>query len=283
MDFSLGPFESIADRVFVATAEPAAVNVGLVVGTTGALVVDTGSSPDQGRRILAAARSIAGDVPVTHVVVTHYHWDHLFGLGGFAGVESLGHSALAADLEANSQLAADLADLGLTESDVVLPERTFDLATTVDLGDCRAEIVHFGMGHTASDVAVFIPERRVVFAGDLLESANPPSIGPDTHLKEWPVTLDGTLGTLRGPTVVVPGHGPVMDRESAFIQRAELRFMWEQAEILYRRGVELPDAASATDSWPWDADAVRSALPFIYRELERSGVERDSRRNLPLL
>ncbi len=283
MDFSLGPFEPVADRVYVATAEPAAVNVGLVVGSTGALVVDTGSSPDLGRKILAAAREIAGEIPVSHVVVTHYHWDHLFGLGGFEDVDSLGHAAIEKDLAANSQLAAELANLGMAESEIVLPARTFELAATVELGDCRAEIIHFGSGHTASDAVVFVPERQVVFAGDLLESANPPSVGPDTHLKDWPITLDGTLGTLRGPTVIVPGHGPIMDRESAFIQRAELRFVWEQAEILYRKGVELSKAASATDSWPWDADAVRSALPFIYRELERGGVPKDARRTLPLI
>jgi glyoxylase-like metal-dependent hydrolase (beta-lactamase superfamily II) len=278
VQFSLDPFEQVADRVYVATAEPASVNIGLVVGSERALVIDTGSSPQLGRRILAAAREIAGDIPVSHVVVTHYHWDHLFGLAGFDGLTSFGHAAIEDDLRANPQLEAELADLGLTEEDIVLPQNTFELAASIDLGDARAEIVHFGRGHTSSDVVVFIPERRVVFVGDLLESANPPSIGPDTHLKDWPFTLDGTLGTLRAPTVIVPGHGPMMDRESAFIQRAELRFIWEQAEILYKQGVELHEAAKATDSWPWDEDSVRSALPFAYSELERSGVQPDRRR-----
>ncbi len=282
MKFSLDSFEPVADRVYVATAEPASVNIGLVVGSKRALMVDTGSSPEQGRRILATAREIAGEVPITHVVITHYHWDHLFGLAGFEGVSSLGHSAISDDLKANPSLKAELANLGLTEKDIVLPDKSFDLAATVDLGDARAEIVHFGKGHTASDVVVFVPERKVVFVGDLLESANPPAIGPDTHLKDWPFTLDGTLGTLRSPTVIVPGHGPVMDRESAFIQRAELRFVWEQAEILYRQGVELHEAAKATDSWPWDDDSVRSALPFAYSELERRGVPQE-RKRLPLI
>lgn len=63
MEYSLGPFVPVADRVHVAVAEPEGVNVGLVVGSTGALLVDTGSSPEQGRAIRAAAEAVAGGVP----------------------------------------------------------------------------------------------------------------------------------------------------------------------------------------------------------------------------
>ena len=58
MTFSLSEFEPVADRVYRAVAEPEAVNLGLVVGTTGALVVDTGSSPAQGRALREAAQRL---------------------------------------------------------------------------------------------------------------------------------------------------------------------------------------------------------------------------------
>ena len=59
----MGTFEAVADRVYVAVAEPASVNIGLVVGTEGALVVDTGSCPAQGAEIRRRAAAVAGDVP----------------------------------------------------------------------------------------------------------------------------------------------------------------------------------------------------------------------------
>lgn len=282
METRLGPFEPVADRCYVAVAEPATVNIGLVVGTTGALVVDTGSTLAQGRAIADAARAVAGDVPLTHVVVTHYHYDHLYGLGGFAGLTSLGHENIAADLAASDRVEQELAELGVARDEVVLPQRTFSLAMSVPLGDCHAEIVHFGRGHTASDAVVIVPERGVVFAGDLLESGARPSIGPDSHPAEWPLTLDGTLGTLRRNTVVVPGHGPVMNQMDAVLQRAELKYLWDQARQVYTRGVPVADAY-ASAQWLWDEDSVRQALPEVYRHLERAGVKPASgRRGLPI-
>ncbi len=236
MTFSLSEFEPVADRVYRAVAEPEAVNLGLVVGTTGALVVDTGSSPAQGRAVREAAQRVAGPVPLTHVVVTHAHYDHLFGLAAFADLDTLGHRGLADSVRRHPPAPAELEAAGLDPvpsdpAEVPLPARTFGLATTVDLGDCYVEIVHFGRGHTDHDVVVLVPGRGVVFAGDLLESSAPPSVGPDSHLSEWPKTLDGLLGTLRPAAVVVPGHGEPMDRTAAFMQRAELAYRADEARI----------------------------------------------------
>lgn len=280
MEFSLSAFEEVADRVYRVVAEPEAVNVGLVVGSTGALVVDTGSSPAQGRAIRAAAEAVAGDVPLVAVVITHSHFDHLFGLAGFAGVASYGHAGLADELAADADVDATLARLGLSLDDVVLPDRTFTLATTVNLGDCRAEVVHFGRGHTSTDAAVIVPERDVVFAGDLLESSSKPSVGPDSSLRQWALTLDGTLGALRASTVIVPGHGEPVDRTFAFMQRAELHYLYAQAEQLYGRGVRVEDAWAAVADWPWpEADVVR-VLTVVYGQLRAAG--RKPARTLPL-
>lgn len=282
VEFNLGPFEAVADRVYVAVAQPDAVNIGLVVGTTGALVVDTGSSPEQGGAILAAATARCAGVAPTHVVVTHPHRDHLFGLAAFAALESLGHAGLDADLSANPGLGEDLARLGLARADVVLPGRSFHLAASVDLGDCHAEVVHFGRGHTASDAVVIVPERGVAFAGDLLEESAHPGVGPDSHLREWPTTLDGTLGTLRPDTVVVPGHGAPLDRMAAFMQRAELHWLYQRIEGLYKRAVPLTEAYASADDWPWDAETVQDLLPHVYAQLAASGVVPQRSRSLPL-
>ena len=282
MPESLTSFEPVADRVFVAVAEPAGVNIGLVVGTTGALVIDTGSSPEQGRAILDAARAVAGAVEITHVVVTHRHWDHLYGLAAFEGVASYGHVGLADDVDADPGRDVTLAEHGLSREGLVLPTTTFTLAAAISLGDCHAELVHFGKGHTASDVVVIVPERAVVFAGDLLEESAHPSVGPDSHLKTWPATLDGTLGTLRPDSVIIPGHGKAIDRMAAFMQRAELHWLHERITGLFTSGVPLSTAYGAADDWPWDAETIKGLLPHVYASLAASGLVPRRSVSLPL-
>lgn len=281
MTFALTPFSPVADRVYTAVAEPATVTVGLVVGDEAALLIDAGSAPAQGAEILAAARRVAGDVPVTHAVITHAHFDHLFGLAGLAGVETIGHRGLAATLAAKRPPAEQLAELGVADADVVAPTRSFSLATTLDLGGCYVEIVHFGRGHTDHDVVVLVPGRGVVFVGDLLESEGGPWAGEDAWPAEWPKTLDGMLGTLGSGSVVVPGHGAPMSREDAFQQRAELAWYGGKAEELYDANKPVVGAWTDGGEWPWPQGQSEAFLTTAMRRLAEAG--RPKRRTLPLL
>lgn len=275
--FSLGEFTPVADQVYVAVAEPAAVNIGLVVGPSGCLVIDTGSTPAQGAAIRAAAEAFAG-VPVTAVVVTHWHFDHFFGLAGFAGVASYAHDTVPSWLGTPGCL--EMAEsLGLSPADLAVPERTFSLARVIDVGGRRVEAVHFGRGHTDGDVVVILPDVGLIFTGDLLESAGAPAFGTDCHLKEWPSAVDGILGLVAEDTVLVPGHGAPMDRLAAFQQRAEISALYGQVEYLIGRGVKLEDAYTEGE-WPFDEATVREALPMAYAELAAAGIV--PRRQLPL-
>lgn len=274
---SLDEFRPVADGVHVASAQPAGVNIGLVVGSTGCLVVDTGSSPAQGAAIREAAERVAG-VPLVGVVVTHWHWDHFFGLAGFADVPGYAHESVAAWLD-RPAAAEEASRLGVAVSELARPSRPFSLARVIDLGGRRVEAVHFGRGHTDGDVIVFVPDAGVIFTGDLLESAGPPSFGEDCHLKEWPSAVDGVLGLVGEDTVLVPGHGRPMDRIEAFTQRAEISGLYGQVEYLVGRGVRLPEAYEAGE-WPFDEATVRGALPVAYAQLAAEG--KVPRTQLPL-
>jgi len=268
MEFSLGAFEPVADRVWRAVAEPASVNIGLVAGDAGCLVVDTGSTPAQGRAIRDAAERLAG-VPVAAVVLTHHHYDHAYGLAAFAGVPSYAHASVAASVRAGAGLAEELAGLGLSEADLADATRPFHLAATVDLGGRHAEIVHFGPGHTPGDAVVFVPDARVVFAGDLLE--NPaPWAGPDASLPGWPLALDGVLGTLRPDTVLVPGHGDPVDRLFATNQRGQIAGLYLQLEYLFQAGATPADVLAKGD-WPFPAEQFADAVAGVYADLKAKG------------
>lgn len=276
---SLGPWQPVADGVWVAVAEPASVNIGLVVGDDAVLVVDTGSSPEQGAEIAAAAAEVAGR-PVTHVVITHSHWDHADGLAGFGDVVSIAHESVQAPV---TQSIAMVKAIGLG-------------------GRARAEIIHHGRGHTQGDLVVHLPDHDVVFTGDLVEVGAEPQFGDDTTVETWAAALDGMLGATRETTRFVPGHGAVVDKQAVFEQRANVSTIYGQAEQLVQRGVKLDSALEALDSpvievsgevdgrphpgasqweWPYSTETIRAALPLAYAELAAKGIQ--PRTSLPLL
>ncbi|WP_114561122.1 MBL fold metallo-hydrolase, partial [Desertihabitans aurantiacus] len=189
----------VAERVWTAGVEPDAVTIGLVAGDDGLLVVDTGSTPAQGRALRASAERLTG-LPVRAAVVTHAHSDHAFGLAAFDDVDTFGHEGLADELAAGPALAR-AAELGVDRDDLRTPSRPFALAAGLDLGARWVELAHLGVGHTRCDVVVVVPDARVVFVGDLAESAPSPVdgtpapwFGADSVPEQWAATLDAVLG-----------------------------------------------------------------------------------------
>ena len=85
-------------------------------------------------------------------------------------------------------------------------------------GEWRSPTLAEGEG----DLVIVVPDAEVLFAGDLLESAGPPSFGPDSVPDEWPATLDAVIGLMTATTVAVPGHGEPVDREFVFEQRGRI-------------------------------------------------------------
>ncbi|MFT4295385.1 MAG: MBL fold metallo-hydrolase [Micropruina sp.] len=268
MQFSLAPFELLRPGIWRAVAQPAGVNIGLVAGSTGALLIDTGSSPDQGAELRQAAEATAG-VPLVAVLVTHSHFDHYYGLAAFDDLPTYGHESLIAALDAD-QVTEEAAELGFARDRLRPPNRPMALARMVDLGDRHVELVHFGRGHTAGDVVAIVPDAQLIFTGDLLEQSAPPAMGPDCHLKEWPAALDGILGLVKEDTLLVPGHGDPVDRVFAFTQRAEISAVYGQVEYLIGQGVKAEDAFAAGD-WPFDHDTIAAVLPIAYAQLAAEG------------
>ena len=154
-------------------------------------------------------------------VVTHWHYDHAFGLAAFDDVPRIAHESVQ-DRLSSAEAAADAKRLGLDPQELGQPNVEIAVATALDLGDRRVEIAHLGRGHTEGDLVVVVPDADLLFAGDLLESAGPPSFGADSVPDEWPATLDAVIGLMTATTVAVPGHGEPVEREFVFEQRGRI-------------------------------------------------------------
>ncbi len=278
---SIGAWRSVSPAIHLCVLQPHGVSVGLVAGEQRAALIDCGSTPEQGATLLERARDLV-EVPVSHVVVTHPHHDHWFGLAGMAEVTSIAHEDLLRDPEAEVLDAA--AAIGLSR--LPAPDETFSLARSLDLGGVRLEMLHLGPAHTRADIVVVVPGEDVIFMGDLIESAGDPQFGPASDIGSWPKVLDDALGASTEATRFVPGHAPAggeeltVDREFCFRQRAEIAMVQGTIEGLVYRGVTLDNALGSSE-WPFDEDTMRVALPLAYRRLAEKGVE--PRRHLPLV
>lgn len=206
---------------------------GLVVGADTALVIDAGSSLAEGARLRTRAEELAGH-RVTHLALTHPHFDHVLGAAAFAGAEvfgAVGMDTVFGARHGREELIADAVRGGLdadaaeeAAAALVPPRHQVSGEWTLDLGGGRQVLLaNVGPGHTAHDLAVLVPgSPEVVFCGDLVEESGEPQAGPDAVPSRWPAALDRLL-TLGGEDALyVPGHGAVVDAGFVRAQRDAL-------------------------------------------------------------
>ena len=204
--------------------------VGLVLSGSTALMVDAGSSLAEGARLRSEAQELSGG-RVTHLALTHPHFDHVLGAAAFAGAEV--YAAVGVDAvftHGREVLRLDAVRHGLAVADadeavdaLAAPRHLVSGEWTLDLGDGRqALLANVGPGHTAHDLVVLVPGPvsggpEVVFCGDLVEESGEPQAGPDAVTSRWPAALDRLLALGGEDALYVPGHGAVVD--AGFVRR----------------------------------------------------------------
>ncbi|HQS01314.1 MULTISPECIES: MBL fold metallo-hydrolase [unclassified Polaromonas] len=188
-------------------------NAGFVVTPAGVVVIDALGSPALATRLMAEIRKVTPQ-PVTHVIVTHYHADHIYGLQAFKaqGARIVAHRA-ARDylnsetarlrLEASRQELAPWID---AQTRLVEADEWIDKDKELVVGGVRFQLKHVGPSHTLEDLAVYLPSEKVLFAGDLAFRSRIPYVG-QADSRHWIVALDDLLAF--DTAVIVPGHGPL--------------------------------------------------------------------------
>ena len=198
-------------------------NAGFVVTDDGVVVVDALGSPALAKELLAEVRRVTPQ-PVRHVILTHYHADHIYGLQALkaagAGIvahaaarEYLNSDAAARRLEASRSELAPWID---AETRLVQADRWLDAdETTLVVGGTEIRIRHLGPAHTSEDLAVYVPAAGALFVGDLVFRGRVPFVG-QADSRRWIASLDRLIAFK--PSLVVPGHGPVSREPLADLQ-----------------------------------------------------------------
>ena len=251
-------------------------NTGFITGRQGVISIDTCSTERRTRAYLDAIAAVSRQ-PVRTLVNTHHHGDHTYGNCLLPGATIVGQARCRDEVIASGPPA----NLGIwTEVDwgdleVAPPFLTFETAVTLWADELRCEIRYVGTpAHTTNDSIIHIPERSVLFAGDLLFNGGTPFLlmGSITGAIE---VLEQVVAPL-GAKTIVPGHGPVGGPELIGEVLGYLRFVQDTARRGRDAGLSPLDAARQTDLGRYadllDPERIVGNLHRAYAELD--GAER---------
>lgn len=241
-------------------------NVGVLATERGAVIVDTLTFRMQGARIREVAEKIGGG-PTQAIVNTHYHSDHIHGNPAFAS----GTKVWSTQRTRDYLLHFD-ADYWEGDAAGTLPNQTFEDAHELSVGGKTVRLQHLGRGHTGGDLVVLFVEDRVLHTGDLFFNGRYPNIDLEAggSVREWIATLDRALAL--DFDRVIPGHGPVTDREGLRAFQGFLRELWGLAEQAAREGKSLEETQRLAGLTA-DAGYTEIGIPFLFK-LDRAFVIR---------
>lgn len=188
-------------------------NAGFVVTRDGVVVFDALGTPPLAEALIKQIRRIT-PAPIKRVIVSHYHADHIYGLQVLkaAGAEIWAHENSRAylnspELEARlAQRREELFPWVDETTQVIAPDRLLSGDVDFAMGGVHFSLRYVGPAHSAEDLAMYVREDRVLYAGDLVFKGRIPFVG-DADSKSWLASLDKLLAF--DAKTLVPGHGGV--------------------------------------------------------------------------
>lgn len=242
-------------------------NAGLIVGDKQSLLVDTLWDRKFTEEMLSAMRPYTKENPIKFVVNTHSDGDHCWGNECVADAEIIATEACAKAchhltpkaLVKIREKAKFLKKIPLKKIrgighyvdqmqvpydfdtvNFVPPNSTFTGKRMVDLGNRKVELMEVGPAHTPGDCLVYIPNAKTLFCGDILFVECTPVIwtGP---ISNWIKVLDQILAL--DLDVIIPGHGPITNKQGVQQLKDYWLFVEEQADNYYKQGIKYWKAA----------------------------------------
>lgn len=205
--------------------------------------------------------------PVRYVFNTHHHGDHLYGNKFWfdQGAAIISHTGVVQELRKYEtgyysnvpgsweNTAAKRADL--KGYSLLPPSTTFSEKLVIEDKSRRLELLHLGAGHTKGDAVAWLPEQKILFAGDSCLNG-PYNLFMDAEVSPWIKTLEKMHGLQ--PDILVPGHGDLGNRETVINQQQYFKVLYHWIDNQKRSGFSF--------------DAIKGKLPEL-----RSLIEKDEK------
>jgi glyoxylase-like metal-dependent hydrolase (beta-lactamase superfamily II) len=274
--------DKVSKRVYANCDGETGGNVGIVVLDHAVVAVDA-QYPVSAADFRGSIPKVT-DKPVTHLLLTHDHGDHVFGNQAFEDCEIVSHRRLKEKMEGNlrttwapGNLEKMLDDIKVNRPErawlfeglrIVLPTETFEDGYAVD----GVEMTYLG-GHTDCSSVVYIPDDKVLFAGDLMFAetfpwAGDPTADPDVWIEAYKTIIGMDVET------IVPGHGPLCDKGEFEIQLAWFESVRDEMKGLIAKGASMDEAVSH-DGYPdfheSTGDRRERSLRHWYRVWSKKG------------
>ena len=286
----------VADGVYMVPGAPGEVDVqtlgrignsGFIVGETGVLAIDTGTSYQHGLALLAEIRRVT-DKPVRLVLITHTRQEFLFGATAFRenGIAVSMQRKAAGLMQARCErclktLRQVLGDEAMRGTAMFKPDQEFDASHTLDTSPAigrRVRVLYFGHSSGPGDVAVLDERTGVLFAGGLLDHLRIPDV-QDSDLDHWTEALQA-LRTLP-LRAIVPGHGPLAPPAAINTEMRYLAQLRTRLAALLNSGTALsdvPDASTLPEFARWDQyDTIhRRNASILFVRFEREQMFRQA-------
>ena len=265
--------EQVRDNLYVitgsSTADRAAFsggNTGVYVGAEGVTLVDT-KLPGWGEVLLERVRSVT-DKPVTTIINTHTHGDHV-------GSNAFFPEAVQIVVQENTE--ANMGRLGMFEGATAhgMPDTTYQDRLTLGSGADRIELYHFGAGHTSGDTFILYPGLRVLQMGDMFPWRDAPFLDRSNGGSgvAFPETLRKLLDNVDGFDTVVPGHIPVTTPDSLQEYQRFTADLLGAVQGAIEAGQSAEEAAASIDLTEqyegYRTERMAAAIAAIYEELDQ--------------
>ena len=242
--------EKISDHVYVIPDNGVSMvpNIGIIVGTRGTLVVDTGLGARNGQTVVREVQKVS-KTPELYLATTHFHPEHDLGAGGFPAHTKMIRSQDqrkeiaeqgAATTERFRGFGAMNAEL-LQGAEFRAADISFDREHVLDLGGVRVRVLAMGYNHTRGDTAFFVENDGVLFSGDVVMTALP-NVGNAT-VRQW-LTSMNAFEKLQ-PKRIVPSHGPMGDASLIATYKTLLTTVQTRAAELKKQGKSLDETTTS--------------------------------------
>ncbi|MBP9149610.1 MAG: MBL fold metallo-hydrolase [Rhodoferax sp.] len=230
-------------------------NIGLVVTSAGAVLIDSGSTYQVAAKIEAAAKKVTSQ-PIQWVINTGGQDHRWLGNGYFAakGAQTIAHQNAQADMTARA--SAHLQGLQVLKERLdgtvpTLPMRWLTAPDTrLELGGTVLELKHRQGGHTPGDTLVWLPQKNLLFSGDVVYVERTLGLIEVSNSKDWLASF-AVIDELQ-PKTIVPGHGRVTDLATA---RAHTRDLLLALRAHMKKavddGVDISPAVKSFDAKPF--------------------------------
>ena len=259
-------------------------NAGVIITDKQLILIDALGTPALAQKLLQQLRQKT-DKPISHVIVTHYHAEHVYGLQIFkaAGAKIIAAHGVRNYIDspqAQARLQERRFSLAPWVNDatrLIPPDQFIDEPTHLKIDNIDLLLTPEGSNHSEADLSILVENDHVLFAGDLIFSERLPFIAQG-NLEHWLNYLNQL--NIKQLKAIVPGHGKIQAQPSNSLEftRNYLHYLQTSMNKAVRQFINF-DTAYQQTNWQdfihlptFDAANRRNAYQ-VYLELEAKAIE----------